>query len=321
MIRSGQPMWGSLTSEMDVVDGAARRFFAGAFPAWRSTSRTVMAAYRDGVGLIKVPGGQANPGTIGTAFDLWVQLQATARPDLGVASLGAILAGGDLHDAYRELGSLLGTEHVPQPLPGLWHGPSAALSERDLLRLCWAAALFVEVYRTGLLMDGSPLAGRAPRRGEDLLGLATPAALGELSDLAELARQRLLPRLHALAEDGPTWLSPTFAGSRPMAADADLIVGHTLVEIKTSLGTKTTRGRSASLSGLLLYQLLGYVLHDHDDAHQLTHLALYQARYGHLALWRIDRLLHELADQPVDLPTLRARWADLLAGGEQVVTG
>jgi len=71
----------------------------------------------------------------------------------------------------------------------------------------------VEVYRTGIICPGSPLAGSPLVSPEDLLALATEAALDELSDLAELARDQLIPRLHTLSGDGPTWLNPTFAGN------------------------------------------------------------------------------------------------------------
>lgn len=62
-------------------------------------------------------------------------------------------------------------------------------------------------------------------------------------------------------------------------------------------------------------QILGYVLHDTDDDYQLTSVALYQARYGHLKVWDLDRLLHRLAGHPVDLAALRADWAAMLAQG------
>lgn len=97
-----------------------------------------------------------------------------------------------------------------------------------------------------------------------------------------------------------------------MPAEAEVITGRTLVEIKTGQGRKTASGRAAALDGPTLFQLLGGVLHDHNDTHRLMTVALYQARYGHLAIWDLPQLLHQLADKPVDLPTLRARWAELL---------
>lgn len=78
-----RPPWHSLTAEC-VTSGAPRRLLGDAFPFLRD----VQANYRDTVGAIRVPGGPANPGTIGTAFDVWVQLQATSRPGLEIAAPG-----------------------------------------------------------------------------------------------------------------------------------------------------------------------------------------------------------------------------------------
>jgi hypothetical protein len=87
---------------------------------------------------------------------------------------------------------------------------------------------------------------------------------------------------------------------------------HILLELKTVLGRKTATGRKTALDRLTLYQLLGYVLHDHNGALAISRVALYQAPYGHLAVRRLDRLLLDLADQQVDLPALRHRWALML---------
>lgn len=311
---SDRPSWRSLTAELEVTDGAPRQLLAETFPFLRD----VQMDYRDAVGPIRVPAGSANPGTIGTAFDVWVQLQAMPRPHLELASQGAHGAGRQVSVAFEQLMDRLGPheETYYGQLPGSWAGPSAGLDDRDLLRLAWAAALTVEVFRCGMVMPGSPLATLPTRSPDDLLALAPAAAVDELSDLVELARERLLPRVHALSSQGPTWLGPVFAGSRLMPADADVVVGHTLLELKTVLGRKTATGRKAALDGLTLYQLLGYVLHDHDDAHEITSVALYQARYGHLAVWRLDRLLHDLADRQVDLQALRQRWALMLDTGD-----
>lgn len=309
-----QPRWGSLTEELKDKNGPVRRLLADAFPLLRGAQDD----YRDTVGPCRLATGTANPGTIGTAFDVWVQLQATPRPQMSVACAGAALAGGDSPAVYEQLLSLLGSQERVghQPAPGPWTGPSRGLDERDLLRLCWASACMVEVYRTGMICPGSPLAGSPLVSPDDLLALATDAAVDELSALVELARDRLIPQLHALSGEGPTWLNPTFAGSDQMNADGDVVTGHVLVELKTGLGRKTLTGRKASLDGPTLLQLLGYVLHDHDDSHGITALGLYQARYGHLAVWPLHRLLPELAGAPVDLPLLRRRWRSMLDTGQ-----
>lgn len=309
-----RPSWRPLTSELDDNNSAPRRLLGQAFPRLRD----VQADYREAVGPILVPARDANAGTVGTAFDVWLQLQAAARPPLELAGRGAALAGAAAAESYRRLLDSLGGDARPSvpDVAGRWTGPSTQLDERDLLRLSWATACLVEVYRSGRVWRGSPLAEPpADGRTVDLLALAPPAALDELADLAELAHERLLPQLQALAASGPTWLGPAFAASAAMKADADLVTGHTLVELKTTLGRKTPTGRKATLDGLTIYQLLGYVLHDHDDGHQIRSVAVYQARYGHLAVWPLDRLLPELAGSEVNLSQLRRRWTEMLASG------
>jgi hypothetical protein len=96
--------------------------------------------------------------------------------------------------------------------------------------------VFRTPYRHG--DAASPLTALPLDGPADLLALALPSVVEELGALAELAKERLLPRLHELAVLGPTGLGRVFAGSTTMAADADLVVGHTLVELKRGLGRK-----------------------------------------------------------------------------------
>jgi hypothetical protein len=71
----------------------------------------------------------------------------------------------------------------------------------------------------------------------------------------------------------PAILNPTFAGSAKVGgADADLVLGDTLVEIKTSTDVQK-RFRD------ILYQLLGYVLLDYPDEHSIRSVSVYFARH------------------------------------------
>lgn len=93
-----------------------------------------------------------------------------------------------------------------------------------------------------------------------------------------------------------------------MAADADLIAGGVLIEIKTALGTRRTDGtRQAGLPRQHLRQLVGYVLHDLDDDFRLHPVGLYQARYATLTIWPLQQLLPRIAGRPVDLTAERER--------------
>lgn len=253
----------------------------------------------------------------GRVFDAWVQLQATPRPVFDAAVRGARSTGDVLPDALEDMLDRLAPEptQAADGTAGPWTGPSVLLDDDGLLRLCWAVACFTDVYRAGW-RPGGPLDALPDRGPVDLLALAGDDAIGELRDLTGLARDRLLPITAALALEGPTRLAPTFAGSPLMPADADLVVGGALVELKTGQGPKAAgAGRRACLDATTLCQLLGYVLHDLDDRYRLRRVVLYQARYGHVASWELQALLDELAGRPVDLPAVRDRWRSTLLAG------
>lgn len=307
-----RPRWRSLTTSMDVTLGPPRVLVDRTFPRRADVQRR----YRESVGPMLVARGTCEAGALGTAFDAWVQLQATPRPAFDAAVRGARACGDDDGQAMQDLLGRL----APDPTgpdgdrPGPWAGPSTALDATDLLRLSWAVACTTAVFRAGW-RPGGPLDALPDRGPHDLLALAGDEAVEELRALTDLASDRLLPTLRGLADAGPTRLAPTFAGSTLMPADADLVVAGTLVELKTGQGQKAAGGRRAVLDGITLSQLLGYVLHDWDDRHGLRRVLLYQARYGHLATWDVHALLDELAGSPVDLAGVRAPWRALLEAG------
>lgn len=82
-------------------------------------------------------------------------------------------------------------------------------------------------------------------------------------------------------------------------AEVDLVVGSTLIDIKT------TRTLPTGLS--LIYQLVGYLLADAEDFYGITEVGWYLARYGTLVTWPVAEFLDKLAGRTVDLASLRAR--------------
>ncbi|QXC60990.1 hypothetical protein KSP35_22190 [Aquihabitans sp. G128] len=91
----------------------------------------------------------------------------------------------------------------------------------------------------------------------------------------------------------------SFAGSDAVGgAEADLVVGGTVVDLKLTATTKT-RLRD-------LHQVLALALLDGDDAHGLTHVGLAPVRFGVLVRWDLAELLAQLAGRPVDLAETRA---------------
>lgn len=97
---------------------------------------------------------------------------------------------------------------------------------------------------------------------------------------------------------GPATPGVTFSGSGAVGgADADLIAGTTLVEIKAV--------RTRALTLRTLRQLIVYALLDFDDQYALTHAALLSARYAQLVTWDLRELLDQAGG--TTLPKARDR--------------
>ncbi len=157
-------------------------------------------------------------------------------------------------------------------------------------------ALFEEIYRAGF-WSNSPLFRSGPLGSvEEVLATIQPAWVDELVHLTDRFRGTSLA-----ASAGPYVLNPTFEGSGDVGgADADLIVGNCLVEIKV-----TTR----ALPELWwLRQLLGYVLLDYLDTHRIRAISLYLARTGAFVQWELgDALALIEGGEQIDLDALRTR--------------
>lgn len=304
--------WPSLTAALSDRNSPARSFIQERFGRWQD----LQARYRGSVGPLAVPAGQANPATIGSAFDWMVRFMVHPRPDLRLALIGVRIP--PVRQAVHELALMLGypdSDGSGGVGTARFSGPVAG-SEADhqlLARACWALALLTDLYRVGPT-PGSPLMALAPRSitAEKLLDLASPEAVEELLTLRAPAERVLLPSL--AARRGAWALGPTFAGSSLMNADADLIAAGLLLELKAGLGSKRRDGtRRSSLEAPIIMQLLGYVLLDFSGEFDIDAVGVYNARYAHLTTWHLPELLAELAGRPVDLKEERAAFHELLS--------
>ncbi|GAB2873320.1 UvrD-helicase domain-containing protein [Streptomyces mayteni] len=194
-----------------------------------------------------------------------------------------------LHTAGREL---LAT--VDAHLVG-----SRSLAEEDLGRLCFVAAFYEDIYRTGEVRRFSMLADATPTTSLDELTASVPVYavddIGQQMELAEdpFAGFRALPPQDRIC-------GPVFTGSQDLGgADADFILGGLLLDCKA-----TTRPRRLGTEEI--YQLAGYLLLDYDDRFGINQVGLYLSRQGSLITWHVQEFLQRLgAARP--LTELRAR--------------
>lgn len=221
--------------------------------------------------------------TVGTAFDYRLRFYfAPTRARRLIAWQGAVEAVA----AHRLSASLcksffssLDTEvRRCRPMQRLLN----RRREEMLVRHCYVLALFEQIYRASAEIE-SPLwllSNRATPAS--LLRLAPREAVHDLMKLSYLAHSRWRPLFGNRAV-----LNPTFDGSVDVdGADADLIVGRCLWDVKTTVKTIERRW---------LYQLLGYVLLDYSDRHRIREVGFYLTRRSVFQKWSLGDLLRLLS--------------------------
>lgn len=261
--------------------------------------KPLQADFRSRSGSIIVDGGDADPALMGSAFDL--QLRFLLNPE-AVPAVALMAFYGDRH-----VGAIMDViAAASQACKGRSYGET-------LNRACWALALTTDVYRVGLSPESPLVALLRENRfsTSQLLALAPPDALRQMDELRALAGTQLRPHIAP-----PFVLGPTFDGSEYCLADADLIAGGMLLDVKTRLGTKNPRTgvRSDGLSLLDIYQILGYTLFDRSDRYHIDAVGIYSARYGSLIAWKLAEVLDALAGEPVNIEHERETVWRLLGG-------
>lgn len=171
-----------------------------------------------------------------------------------------------------------------------------------LAELATVAGLCDQLYRAGR-RPGLPLLDLDPDATlEEVLALAQPDVLDDV-------RAVLTAAVPALAPLG-AWRSgraePELSGAALVgAADPDLQVGATLVEVKASVS------RTLPLASLL--QVVSYVLLDLYDDLGIECVALFNGRYPTPVTWQFDELLTELGGPGTTRATLRSGLSELRA--------
>ena len=199
-------------------------------------------------------------------------------------------------EAHSELLARVATAAGFAPLPDA--------EERRLVQLMYVAGLFDQFFRIGTY-PGLPLLEVPPGVPLDVLidTLVHPACVEDIVALTKVARGSLA---QLVARGAPVVAGPTFVGSGDVGgADADLLVGSTLVEFKT-------RG-NLELQQRHLHQLVAYVLLDYDDVYGIDDLAWYSARHGALVRLSLSDVLVALAGGPVEIATLRGELRQQIA--------
>ncbi|WP_199042677.1 hypothetical protein [Glycomyces salinus] len=278
------------------------------FPFHRGIQRQI----RETSGTTKVePPEGAVFGTVGGAIDWWLRVVVDPdEPQLDLAFSGIRLLGD--HPAAGLGIELLGSYGISILNHDLEAEKPARLTESGTetqARVCYALALFTEVFRAPIAQS-KLLSLQQDSSVDDLLGLASDDEVADLIAMRTESERSLLPYLPS----GAVVCGPTFEGSRDLSADADLIVGDLLLELKATRGGKP-RGdgkRTIRFERSDVDQLLGYLLMDYTDAYGIAQVGVYAPRFASFNSWPVEWFLAELAGRVVDLGEARDQFKSVL---------
>lgn len=175
-------------------------------------------------------------------------------------------------------------------------------AEERLDRLCYALAWFERVYRDGVISAESPLGtSSGALDAEGLLAQVPEYAVDDLQVQIRLA-ERALGQLRELTPEAGCRAGPTFVGGADVGgADADLLVGRSLLEFKST-------SRPGYLTDKAILQLAGYVVLDYKDEFAINEVGFYMSRIGWLVTWPVTEFIRLLGCRD-PLPRLRAQFA------------
>ena len=180
-------------------------------------------------------------------------------------------------------------------------------ADEDLCRMCYAAAWYDALSRSGGLDDdrtrvfGFVVVNSSGL--DDMLDAVPHAAVANMIELLRCAARSELGELRAKAQ--AVVPGPCFVGSADVnGADADFIVDDLLLEIKTHRNPVDYLREA-------LRQLLGYMLLDYDDEYRVRQVGLYYTRHAHLIRWDAAELIQMLGVKS-SLAELRRRCAEAL---------
>jgi hypothetical protein len=181
--------------------------------------------------------------------------------------------------------------------------------EEHLVRLCYIAAHFEDIYRNSRFVPGNWLAYiGADATLDDLVSEVPAFVVDDIRQQLDRAARGPIGNLRTLPAEQRI-CGPVFAGSDDVrGADADYILWGRLIDCKATI-------RPDRLDRDTVYQLAGYLLLDYDDTFGVDHVGLYLSRQGALVEWTVDDFLGLLrADIP--LPRLRGACEHALTDGE-----
>ena len=296
----------SLHAHLRSRSSPVRAWFEESFPATRAVAMEANRSLRGGdhrTACPVPPPRGSDCSLVGMAVDYLVRVHL--RPDAldrTVAQTGAQMLDHRLRGERAARVEREAVRRIAQAEP--WRRLLDDDEWPEMCAACAGLARLEQWYRAGPAVLGYTV---DPLRHVEGLDDFVSTTVGEasLADLAHLGRIAVedhldLRRCRTLA------LNPRFRESLALGgADADLVCDGLLLEWKAT-ATGSVVGREE------LWQLLGYVLADGDDAHRLRSVGISAVRWRRRASWSIEELVSELGTAARPLDRWRSEFAALV---------
>lgn len=274
----------SLTRELDRAGSPVREFFDQRLPTTRDVRRRFVQELADSVTVLPDSGG---------APAAWSVLghAVSARLLWELEPAGGAIGGESAMGLIQWCGAV---EAVEAFTAAAQAGPQG-LASLESARVAFIAGLLERELRI-VVRDDDPWTGPI-RRAWTWQGVLDAVPEWCAADVAAVAVgcEDVLLELAA----SPAVIAPRMGGAQLVGgADADLIVGSMLVDVKAK--------SRVELRIVDLRQLVGYALLDVEDRYRLDTVGILAARQGRLVRWPLDELLSEMAGEPVTAAEMRA---------------
>lgn len=280
----------SLTGQLKDTRSPLRVWFEQSLPALKAAQAEVRRTRPSAAPLAPTSSAGYPWGEVGTALDHRAGL-ALSAPDLDLAARGGVAVTAMVEFEHGvEAGARTAAAiedffdgHRRRCLAaGLPAGRPSVADERELARDGYVVALLETACRIGADPRSSLVTAAGALTAETMRQLAADVAVDDLVALAEVVHEVLVPAVEGRT---PLHLGPEFAGSAAVGggADADVIAGGRLLEIKTSV--------AASLRRQWYYQLIGYALLDFDDEFAIDEVGFFLPRQRQLVVWPLEELV------------------------------
>lgn len=308
----------SLTAELRAPASPVRAWFSQRLP---HTAPIVRAANRQLRGEERLRGGRVLPlsdlrtdplipaigdrALVGHAVDWLLRLSLVDEPPNVRSAAGA--GAARLADLSGSGSALVLFDEIAERCREL--DPSQhALGRGGWLLLCRLCLLLGWLERAGRVPFAAPTVIDRVGAADGVDGWS--AALIDAADLDDLDQLGLAAVAdHAdLRDRRPIVANPTFALSAALGgADGDVIAGFTLLDFKSTATSRIVTGQD-------LWQVLGYALADATDEYGIAEVGVSALRWRTRVCWPLEELLTQLAGGPLDLPTARNEFADVVTG-------